>query len=208
MNILVVGSGKNAHYTAQQLVSAGHQVAVLCETKEAVNAFSDSSFSGSVTMGRATDLDSLKAAGIEDCDALVSCTDDDNTNVMVSEMAREFFKTEKIVTRLVDVSREEIYQQYGLETICSTRLVANAIVSALSPEYQQRQTVQFGTNTLGFELKRVTDLMEGRYADEIKLPKTEAAIGIMHSDRRITLFRKERVKLKEGDFLLVARMVD
>lgn len=208
MNILVVGSGKNARHTAQRLAAAGHQVAVLCETNEAVNAFYDSSFSGSVTLGRATDLDSLRAAGIEDCDALVSCTDDDNTNVMVSEMAKEFFKTEKIVTRLVDVDREDIYQQYGLETICSTRLVANAVVSALSPEYQQRQTVQFGTNTLGFELKRVTDLMEGRYADEIKLPKTEAAIGIMDSDRRITLFRKERVKLKEGDFLLVARMVD
>lgn len=208
MNILVVGSGKNARHAARELVAAGHQVSVLCETKEAVNALSVSDFSGSVTLGRSTDLDSLKAAGIEDCEALVSCTDDDNTNVMVSEMAREFFKTEKIVTRLVDVSRENIYQHYGLETICSTRLVGNAIVSALSPEYQARQTVQFGNNTLGFELKRVTDLMEGRYVDDLKIPENHTVIGIMHSDGHITLLKKERIKMQEGDHLLIARVVD
>lgn len=208
MNILVVGSGKNARHTACELVSAGHQVSVLCETKEAVNALSVSDFSGNVTLGKATDLDSLKASGIEDCEALVSCTDDDNTNVMVSEMAREFFGTERIVTRIVDVGREDIYQHYGLDTICSTRLVANAIVSALSPEYQERQTVQFGTNTLGFELRRVNDLMEGRYVDELKIPESHKIIGIMHSDDRITLLKNERLKMQEGDHILIARTVD
>ncbi len=208
MNILVVGSGKNARHVARELVAARHEVSVLCETGEAVNALSDSDFPGSVTLGKATDLDSLKAAGIEDCDALVSCTDDDNTNVMVSEMVREFFKTEKIVTRLVDVSREDIYQHYGLETICSTRLVANAIVSALSPEHQARQTVQFGTNTLGFELRPVNDLMDGRYTDELKIPESHTVIGIMHSDERITLLKKERLIMHEGDSLLIARTVD
>lgn len=208
MNVLVVGSGKNARYVACELVAAGHQVAVLCEDKDSLNALANLNFQGSATIGRATDLDSLRSAGIEDCDALVSCTDDDNKNVMVAEMAREFFKTEQIVTGLVDVSRENIYQNYGLETICSTRLVADAIVSALSPTNQQKQTVQFGTNTLGFELKYVDDLMEGRYADEIKLPPEHMAIGIMHSDRRISLLRSERVKLAEGDYILITRLVD
>lgn len=208
MNILVVGSGKNACHVACELSRAGHEVSVLCEDKEAVNVLSDSDFAGNISMGRATDLDALKSAGIEDCDALVSCTDDDNTNVMVSEMTREFFKTENIVTSLVDVSREDIYQHYGLETICSTRLVSNSIVSALSPEYQKRQTVQFGTNTLGFELKLVDDLMEGRYIDELKLPENHTAIGIMHSDKRITLLKKERMKMQEGDYILIARAVD
>lgn len=46
------------------------------------------------------------------------------------------------------------------------------------------------------------------YVSFLCLPKTEAAIGIMHSDRRVSLFGKERVKLKEGDFLPVARTVD
>ncbi len=208
MNVLVVGSGKNARHIACELVAARHQVAVLCENKESINALANLDFQGSVTMGRATDLDALKSAGIEDCDALVACTDDDNTNVMVSEMTREFFGTEKIVTGLVDVGRESIYQHYGLETICSTRLVADAIVSALAPEYQQRQTVQFGTNTLGFRLMKVTDLMDGRYADDLKIPKEHLIIGIMHADERITLMTKERVKVKEGEYLLLARMVD
>lgn len=208
MNILVVGSGKNARHAAHELSAANHQVSVLCDTKDSANALADSNFPGNVTMGKATDLDSLRSAGIEDCDALVSCTDDDNTNVMVSEMAREFFGTEKIVTRIVDVGREDIYQHYGLDTICSTRLVSNAIVSALSPDVQAQQTVQFGTNTLGFELMPVDDLMEGRYADDIRLPETHSVIGIMHRDNRISLLKKERVKLQEGDFLLLVRTVD
>ncbi len=208
MNILVVGSGKNARHTARELVAAGHQVSVLCETKEAVNALSVSDFSGSVTLGKAIDLDSLKNAGIEDCEALVSCTDDDNTNVMVSEIAREFFKMDKIITRLVDVSREDIYQHYGLETICSTRLVGNAIVSALSPEYQARQTVHFGNNTLGFELRQVNNLMEGRYVDDLKIPENHAVVGIIHSDGHITFVKNERIKMQEGDNLLIVRSVD
>lgn len=208
MNVLVVGSGENARHVACELVAAGHQVAVLCEKRESIRILANLDFQGSVTEGRPTDLDSLRAAGIEDCDAIVSCTDDDNTNVMVAEMAREFFNTEKIVTGLVDVGRESIYQHYGLETICSTRLVADAIASALSPAEQQKQTVQFGTNTLGFELMYVDDLMEGRCADEIKLPSEQMAIGVMHSDRRISLLRGEKVKLAEGDYILIARLVD
>ncbi len=208
MNVLVVGSGENARHAACELVAQGHQAAVLCDGGESIKKLAALNFQGSVTQGRPTDLDSLKAAGIEDCDALVSCTDDDNTNVMVAEMAREFFGIEKIVTGLVDVGRENIYQHYGLETICSTRLVTDAIVSALSPEEQGRQTVQFGTNTLSFELMYVDELMAGRFADEIKLPSDRMAIGVMNSERRVSLLNGARIRLEQGNYILITRAVD
>jgi len=50
----------------------------------------------------------------------VAVTNGDNTNVMAAQLARDIFGVPRVICRIYDPLREEIYRGLGLETICPT----------------------------------------------------------------------------------------
>lgn len=57
-------------------------------------------------------------------------TDDDNTNIMVSQLAKEVYGVKKVVSRILDPERGDIFAHFGLETVCPDKLTVEAICSA------------------------------------------------------------------------------
>ena len=78
-------------------------------------------------MGTGIDEDVLRRAGIEQADAFIAVTNWDNTNVMAAQVAKEIFGVRRVVCRIYDHLREEIYRDLGLETICPTLMSADRI---------------------------------------------------------------------------------
>jgi trk system potassium uptake protein TrkA len=62
---------------------------------------------------------------------VVAVTSGDNTNVMAAQVAKEIFGVPKVICRVDDPLREEIYRSLGLETICATVWQANHIRESL-----------------------------------------------------------------------------
>ena len=85
-------------------------------------------------MGIPVDQEVLQNAGIESCDALVAVTNDDNVNIMVSQMALEVFKVPRVVASIVDPSRETVFSHFGIRTICPTRLTVDTLYSVMIDE--------------------------------------------------------------------------
>lgn len=75
-------------------------------------------FTGLTFVGNIIDLDVLRRAGIEGCDAVAAVTNSDNVNVMISQIARDIFSIPRVLTRVYDPDRERIFAQFGLHTIC------------------------------------------------------------------------------------------
>jgi trk system potassium uptake protein TrkA len=90
-----------------------------------------SSYSGNVVLGEGVDYDILRQAGIERADAFCALSNDDNTNIMASQVAREVFHVRRVITRIYDPSRQDTYRTLGLETICPTRMGVNHIEGLL-----------------------------------------------------------------------------
>jgi trk system potassium uptake protein TrkA len=88
-------------------------------------------FSGFQVVGDAAELSVLRAAQIEKADCLLATTRHDNVNLMVAQVAREIFHVSKVVARVFDPSRQAVYAQFGIETICPTTLSAEALLAAL-----------------------------------------------------------------------------
>ncbi|MER3468225.1 MAG: potassium transporter TrkA, partial [Thermoflexus sp.] len=61
----------------------------------------------------------------------IAVTGYDNTNIMAAEVAREIFGVPRVITRLNDPLRAEIFQELGLKTISPTVLAAEAIRKCL-----------------------------------------------------------------------------
>ncbi len=119
MRIIILGCGRIGAYLAQMLVAEGHHVAVIDQNHSAfVRLGSD--FPGEMIVGTGIDEDILRRAGIESADAFVAVTDGDNTNVMAAQVAREIFGLTRVVCRIYDPLREQMYRNLGLQTICPT----------------------------------------------------------------------------------------
>jgi trk system potassium uptake protein TrkA len=72
--------------------------------------------------------------GLAAADAFVAVTPGDNRNVMAAQMAKHLFGVRKVVCRIFDPIREEMYRNLGLETIGPTRVVAGLLKEALERE--------------------------------------------------------------------------
>ena len=61
------------------------------------------------------DLKNLRSAGIESCDAVAVTTSDDNLNITVGQIAKNYFQVPKVVARISDPYRENIFESFGLQ---------------------------------------------------------------------------------------------
>ena len=126
MNIIIVGCGRVGSKLALLLSKEGNNVTIIDDAPASLRRLGGT-FNGATLIGNCFDLEVLKKAGIESADAVVVVTNGDNTNIMTSQIARQIFKVPKVIARLYDPLRSEIYQRLGLDIISGTTLVASMI---------------------------------------------------------------------------------
>jgi trk system potassium uptake protein TrkA len=74
--------------------------------------------------GNGIDEEALKKAGIEEMDVFIAMTQGDNRNVMSCQMAKHIFNVPRVMCRIYDPLREEMYSALGLETLSPTKIFA------------------------------------------------------------------------------------
>lgn len=126
MNIIIMGCGRVGARLATFLDEDGHKVTVLDNDTYSFRRL-PASFSGTALYGNGTDEESLKKAGIEEADVFVAVTQGDNRNVMACQIAKHIFKVPRVVSRIYDPLREEMYSALGLETISPTKIFAQLL---------------------------------------------------------------------------------
>ena len=146
MRYLIVGCGRVGSTRAKLLV-AEHDVVVVDENPGAFKRLG-ARFGGGVEVGTGIDYDVLKRAGAEKADGFVAVTDGDNRNVMAALIAQRMFRIPKIVARIYDPPRGQLYRDLGIETFSPTTLGAQIIRDALldSP-YTSMPSFDFGNLT-------------------------------------------------------------
>jgi trk system potassium uptake protein TrkA len=126
VKVVIVGCGRVGSMLARDLDAAGHQVTIVDERVSAFNRLGEG-FGGNMVVGTGIDESVLRRAGIEQADCFCSVTNGDNRNIMAAQVAKVVFNVPRVITRIYDPIREQTYREFGLETICSTRLVSSMI---------------------------------------------------------------------------------
>ncbi len=129
--IVIVGCGKLGSYIAGILSRDGHSVVVIDAKKSAFDALSPE-FSGFQIEGDATELGVLREAKAEKADILIASTDNDNVNLMVAQIAKEFFNIRKVIARIYEIKREMLCKNRGIETVCPSSVVGDIFLNFLS----------------------------------------------------------------------------
>lgn len=130
MKVIIMGCGRVGGQLAGVLFREGHDVTIM-DMNPAAFRHLPPDFQGRRMLGNGIDQEHLRRAGIEEADAFVAATQGDNRNVMASQIAKHIFKVPRVVCRIYDPKREELYHTLGLETISPTILGAQALREAL-----------------------------------------------------------------------------
>jgi len=131
MKVVIMGCGRVGAQLAASLDRDGHDVTVLDLREAQFERFLPEDFHGRKVVGDGRDQDVLRKAGVEGADAFVSCTAGDNRNVMAAQMAKVLFDVPRVVCRIYDPLREEMYKMLGLRTISPTKVGAKLLMDAL-----------------------------------------------------------------------------
>lgn len=191
---------------ASTMSDHGHDVAVMDKRSDSFERLDDS-FTGLTFKGVPIDNDDLEAAGIESCDVVCAVTNDDNENIMVAQIAKEIYKVPKVLTRIEDPEKEMVFQQYGLNSVCSTLLTLDAAVSAIDG-YEEQNWLQFGNHKVKFYTMPIPKEYVGLKALEIQFEENEVLYAIINEGGKITLVSNYNILLREGDTLIFSKVVD
>ena len=133
MHIVIMGCGRVGSTLAHILEDRDNTVAVIDRDPEAFRRLK-SSFKGDRITGIGFDRAVLTQAGIERADAFVAVSSGDNSNVISARVARETFGVERVVARIYDPRRAEVYERLGIPTVATVRWTADQMLRKIVPE--------------------------------------------------------------------------
>lgn len=203
MNILVVGCGILGSNLCNKLSALGHEISVLAQSHdEFINLSQD--FSGYTTVGVAVDMDVLRSAGIENCEAVAAVTNDDNVNLMVVQIAKEFFGIEKAYARVSSPTKSEVFSKIGPLTVCPTNATVEMFASALTDPFKAQSVVINGHSILISRIEADKHMIGHRLSD-FSLEPDETIIAIEHENREIRGVFLSNYEIASGDCLIYAK---
>jgi trk system potassium uptake protein TrkA len=126
MNVVIMGCGRVGAQLASLLDADGHKVTVLDIDAHSFRRLPPS-FGGTALVGDGTDEEMLKKAGVGEADAFVAVTQGDNRNVMAAQIARNIFDVPKVLCRIYDPLRKDIYEALGIDAVSPTIVFAQLL---------------------------------------------------------------------------------
>src|SRR3712207_3924139 len=127
-----MGCGRVGSTLARGLEDRGHTVSVIDSNADSFRRLGPT-FGGLKGLGIGFDQEVLQEAGIEKADAFAAVSSGDNSNIIAARVARETFGIQKVVARLYEPGRAEVYQRPGISTVTTVKWTADQILRRLLP---------------------------------------------------------------------------
>jgi trk system potassium uptake protein TrkA len=199
MKIIVMGCGRVGSQVSQLLVRHGHDVTVIDHDTNTARLGAD--FKGRIVQGLGFDKNVLLEAGIETAEGFVAASPSDNANIVAARIARNIFRVPKVVARLYDPVRAEVYQRLGLSTISSTAWGAERIVEVVTHADLDVLDIfrDGGTTMVRIE---VPARLSGYRVAQMNIPGEVLVIAITRNDH--TFIPVSGTEFCEGDVIYLA----
>ena len=209
MQVIIIGCGKVGSSLARELMAYGHEVVIIENDKSLLKNIED--LDCIKINGVPIDRDVLKSAGIESIDALCAVTPDDNMNLMAAQVAKEIFGVEKVIARIFNPVNKELFEEFGIDTVCSTTLTVNAIYRSLEEEYDLTNNIVMGTDIVystispeskyfGMEISALAKILGKHIAGIIRGGKMIISLPgmrLMNGDDLVILSMHNKIRGKE-----------
>jgi trk system potassium uptake protein TrkA len=113
--ILIIGCGRLGANFAQRRIALGDKVTVLDFDAQNFHAIRD--LPVRTMVGMEIDTEVLGRAGIAQATCVIIVSRDENTNIMIADIARQHFHMHQIIVRIDNPELRAIYEADGYEVI-------------------------------------------------------------------------------------------
>ena len=200
MKFIIVGCGRMGSGLARALIQRGHGVTAV-DNDPAALARLGKAFAGATVVGIGFDRDVLLQAGIERADGLAAVSSSDEANVVIARLASQVFRVPRVVARLYDPSRAEIYRRLGVQTITPVLWGINRVADLLC--YSQLHAVMsLGSGEVDIVEVALPPLLIGRSISTVTIAGAAHVVAISRRGR--TFLPLADVVFQEGDVMHLA----
>jgi trk system potassium uptake protein TrkA len=200
VHIVLVGCGRVGAGLADALEGQGHSVAIIDKTRRAFRRL-PADFGGILVEGSGFDRAALEEAQITRAGALAAVTSGDNSNVLTARIARETYGIERVVARIYDPRRAEIYQRLGIPTVATVTWTVDQVERWLLPE--PLPAVWSDASGMLMLVDRVLpDHMAGTRLDTIEVPGKIQLVAVTRAG--VPRLDPRELVGQEGDLLHIA----
>jgi trk system potassium uptake protein TrkA len=176
MKVIIMGCGRVGEQLAGLLVDEGHQVvAIDCDASALARL--GSNFKGQRIIGVGFDREVLVKAGIEQADAFAATSSSDNANIIAARIAHNIFHVPRVVARLFDPQRAEIYRRLGMLTISSTTWGAERIRELLTSA-ELDPIISFGSGEVSLVNVDIPTRLIGRMVKDLTVSNEIIVVAI------------------------------
>jgi trk system potassium uptake protein TrkA len=207
MRCVIVGCGRAGSRLAQVLSTQGHRVTVVDEDAQALArveslaARPDGASPVRVVRGFGFDRKTLVEAGIEQADGLAAVTGIDEVNVIVARLARRIFRVPRVVARVYEPRKAEVYRRLGIATISPLAWGVDRMAEVLASA-QLSPVLSIGSGEVNVVVFEAPLLLEGRTVQAINLPHELQVTALRRNGH--TLLPSPDTVVHAGDLLYVA----
>ena len=200
MKAIIMGCGRVGEQVSRILDAEGHAVTVIDYSGDALARLGPD-FKGRKVRGLGFDRNVLLEAGIEQADAFATTSSSDNANIVAARIARNVFQVPRVLARLYDPRRAEIYQRLGLLTISSTTWGAQRIYELLTHDNLD-PVMSFGSGEVKLLCLEVPPQLEGRMVKHVTVSGEVNVVAITREG--VALFPLLGTEFRKGDLIYLS----
>jgi len=197
MRLIIIGCGRMGAGLARTLGQRGHTVTVVDRDPAAFERLGPG-FKGQTVAGVGFDRVALLQAGIERADGLAAVTVSDETNLVAARLARLMFRVPRVVARLYDPRKAEIYRRLGVQTISTTAWGIHRIAELLG--YSELDSiVSLGSGAVDIVEVVVPHLLIDRTVNDVTIPGEVQVVAVSRGGS--TFLPTLGTRLQQGDLV-------
>ena len=199
MRVLIMGNGRVGSDLADQLLAEQHQVTVIDKDPEAFYTYP---LEDGVTqvVGLGFDRDVLEGAGIREADAFVAVSSGDNSNIVSARVALEYYHVPRVIARIYDPRRAEIYERLNIPTVATTKWGVKQIQLMLLHDRQEIRESVGGGDLLRMRVP-VPGHLIGKAAVSLNVPGEILVAGVSRGGGGFLPTGDSM--MQDGDFLVL-----
>jgi trk system potassium uptake protein len=200
--VIIAGAGKVGWNLARELIGKGHEVTLL-ENDRARYLTVEEELEHAVEYGDATELWVLERAGIQRADLVIAVTGDDEDNILISQVANEKYRCERIVARVNNPRNLQHFKLLGIHPAISATDLILRLIEHEVPQYGLVHLLDLAEDRLEIIELQVADgsPAAGRRVGEITLPEGSLIISILRDGGGFV--PKPDTTIERGDEVLV-----
>ncbi|NNC84723.1 MAG: Trk system potassium transporter TrkA [Bacteroidia bacterium] len=196
-DVMIIGSSKLGYHAAQRLEKK-YRIKLICEDKKKAFQLADELKDVLVINGDLHDVKLLEEEGLNDMDAFIAVTDDSETNMIASLVAKNH-GVEKTVALVENIEYIHLSQNIGVDTLINKKLIAanfifryirkGEIVSIASLHGVEAEVLEF-------EVKETSKITE-QQLKKLGFPKGAIVGGVIRNGQGLTALGDFKFKPKD-----------